>query len=311
MTPDEIAVSTEGLAKTYTGAFGRDPVHALRPLDLEVGRGEIFGLLGPNGAGKTTLVKLLLGLVHPTEGDAAIFGRPIHDPEARRPVGYLPEEHRFPRFLTARHALRLYARMAGVPASEREERADALLATVRLEGAADRKIREFSKGMSERLGIAQALLSRPRLLVLDEPADGVDPVGRREIRDLLLELRQGGATLFVNSHLLSEIERVCTRVAILKEGRLVRQGTVEELTTERRVWRLRCTPVPEPVARALGPSLRSEDDDAGLSAYRLRAADRAELNARLDRLREAGVEIEAVEPLRQSLEDFFVEIVST
>ncbi len=312
MTAEAAAVSTSGLAKTYAGPFGRNAVHALRPLDLTVRSGEIFGLLGPNGAGKTTLVKLLLGIVHPTAGEASLFGRPIGDPEARRAVGFLPENHRFPDFLTARQTLRIYARTAGVDSDERDRRAEALLERVGLTAAADRKVRTYSKGMMQRLGLAQAMMNRPRLLVLDEPADGVDPVGRREIRDVLIELSDEGATLFLNSHLLSEIERVCTRVAILKEGRLVRQGTVEELTTQERVWRLRCTPVPEPAAAALGEALIPADADepAELHRYRLLAADRGELNAHLDRLRGAGVEIESVEPLRTSLEDFFVDVVS-
>jgi len=307
------AVSTRALAKTYAAAFGRNPVHALRPLDLVVEEGEIFGLLGPNGAGKTTLVKLLLGLAHPSQGAATIFGRSVRDPETRREVGFLPENHRFPDFLTARQTLRLYARLAGVASAERDRRADELLGRVRLEEAADRKVKTYSKGMMQRLGLAQAMMSRPRLLFLDEPADGVDPVGRSEIRDLLLEERARGTTLFLNSHLLSEIERVCTRVAILKEGSLVREGTVDELTTDRRVWRLRCTPVPDDTASRIGESLRpidDEPDEAGLVEYRLHAADRSVLNARLDLLRAGGVEVESVVPLRRSLEDFFVEVVS-
>jgi len=307
------AVSTRALAKTYAAAFGRNPVHALRPLDLVVEDGEIFGLLGPNGAGKTTLVKLLLGLAHPSQGAATIFGRSVRDPETRREVGFLPENHRFPDFLTARQTLRLYARLAGVASAERDRRADELLGRVRLEEAADRKVKTYSKGMMQRLGLAQAMMSRPRLLFLDEPADGVDPVGRSEIRDLLLEERARGTTLFLNSHLLSEIERVCTRVAILKEGSLVREGTVDELTTDRRVWRLRCTPVPPETASRIGESLRPIDDapdEAGLVEYRLHAADRSMVNARLDLLRAGGVEIESVVPLRRSLEDFFVEVVS-
>jgi ABC-2 type transport system ATP-binding protein len=304
------AVATRGLAKTYAGAFGKRPIHALHPLDLAVEEGELFGLLGPNGAGKTTLVKLLLGIVHPTEGEAALFGRSIREPEARRVVGFLPENHRFPPFLTARETLHLYARLAGVPAAERAPRADALLERVLLPEAADRRVRTFSKGMMQRLGLAQALMSRPRLVFLDEPTDGVDPVGRREIRDLLLELRAQGTTLFLNSHLLSEIERVCTRVAILKDGRLVRDGTVEALTTTERVWRLRCTPLPEPLAATLDGALSPEGEPAaGLASYRLAVADRHALNGVLDRLRAAGVEIEAVEPLRQRLEDLFVEVV--
>ncbi|MDX1420065.1 MAG: ABC transporter ATP-binding protein [Rubricoccaceae bacterium] len=306
------AVSTSGLAKTYAGPLGRNAVHALRPLDLAVEEGEIFGLLGPNGAGKTTLVKLLLGLARPTEGEAALFGRSIREPEARRPVGFLPENHRFPPFLTARETLRLYARLAGVPEAERAARASTLLDRVRLVDAADRRVKTFSKGMMQRLGLAQALMSRPRLVFLDEPTDGVDPVGRREIRDLLLELRAGGTTLFLNSHLLSEIERVCTRVAILNEGRLVREGTVEALTTTERLWRLRSTPLPPDLLAGLDGAVTAEpgaEDPSGLARYRLAVPDRPALNALLDRLRTAHVEVEAVEPLRQSLEDLFVEVV--
>ena len=302
------AIVTHELAKTYTGAFGRSPIPALRPLDLTVEAGEIFGLLGPNGAGKTTLVKLLLGVVHPTEGRATLFGHSIHAHAARRSVGFLPENHRFPEFLTGRQTLTLYAQMAGVPAEDRVRRADALLDRVRLTGAADRRVGTYSKGMMQRLGLAQTLMNQPRLVVLDEPTDGVDPVGRREIRDLLLELRTEGVTLFLNSHLLSEIERVCTRVAILKDGRLVREGTVEALTTEERVWRLRCSPVPHGL---LADALEQVDsaEDATLHTYRLLAADRAALNDALDQLRAASVEIEAIEPQRQSLEDLFIDVM--
>ncbi|HLT47813.1 MAG TPA: ABC transporter ATP-binding protein [Rubricoccaceae bacterium] len=306
------AIETRGLAKTYAGALGKNPVHALRPLDLTVEEGAIFGLLGPNGAGKTTLVKLLLGLAHPTEGEGALFGRSIREPEARRVVGFLPENHRFPAFLTARETLHLYARLAGVPDAERTSRADALLARVRLTDAADRRVRTFSKGMMQRLGLAQALMARPRLVFLDEPTDGVDPVGRREIRDLMLELRAEGTTLFLNSHLLSEIERVCTRVAILDRGRLVREGTVEALTATERLWRLRSTPVPDALLAGLDGAITAEpgpEDPSGLARYRLAVPDRPALNALLDRLRAAGVEVEAVEPMRQSLEDLFVEVV--
>ncbi|WP_094549221.1 ABC transporter ATP-binding protein [Rubricoccus marinus] len=312
-----LAIQTRGLAKTYSG---RPPVVALRPLDLDVQPGEIFGLLGPNGAGKTTLVKLLLGIVHPTEGEASMFGTSVTEPLARKPVGFLPENHRFPDYLTARQTLDLFARMAGADSA----RAPALLEKVRLAGAADRKVKTFSKGMMQRLGIAQALMAGPKLVFLDEPTDGVDPVGRREIRDLLLELAAEGVTLFLNSHLLSEIERVCTRVAIMKEGEIVRDGTVEALTQTGRLWRLRATPIPESVAHTIGGTLQPDpapilspeasaaaaSGETPLRGYTLAAPDRAALNTALDAMRASGVEIEAVEPLRQSLEDLFVEVVS-
>ena len=302
------AIQTAGLAKTYGG---RKPVHALQPLDLAVEPGETFGLLGPNGAGKTTLVKLLLGLAHPTAGTATLFGRPITDAEARRPTGFLPEGHRYPPFLTARETLALFARMSGVPEADRQPRADDLLGLVRLEGAADRRVGTYSKGMLQRLGIAQALMNGPRLVFLDEPTDGVDPVGRREIRTLIERLRDDGVTVFLNSHLLSEVERVCTRVAILKDGRLARIGTVADLTVQGRAWHLTTSALPPDTAAALADVLgEPAEQPGGLVRTLATLPDRSALGAALDRLRADGVEVEAVEPVRQSLEDLFVEVVS-
>ena len=301
------AISTADLAKTYGG---RQPVHALRPLTLDVAPGETFGLLGPNGAGKTTLVKLLLGLVRPSQGDATLFGQPISDADARRVVGYLPEGHRFPPFLTARQVLDLLARMAGVEATDRATRSDELLDLVRLGDAADRPVGTFSKGMLQRLGIAQALMNRPQLVFLDEPTDGVDPVGRREIRTLIETLRDQGVTVFLNSHLLSEVERICTRVAIMKDGVLVRDGSVDDLTRQGRAWLVTTTPLPDATAAALADALSEPTERPdGLVRHRLTLPDRAHLGDALDRLRADAVEIEAVEPARQSLEDLFVEVV--
>ena len=302
------AIQTAGLAKTYGG---RPPVEALRPLDLEVAAGETFGLLGPNGAGKTTLVKLLLGLARPTAGTAALFGRPVEDAEARRPVGFLPEGHRFPPFLTGRQALELFARMSGLGAADRDARARELLAEVRLEGAAHRRVGTYSKGMLQRLGIAQALMHRPRLVFLDEPTDGVDPVGRREIRTLIEQLRADGVTVFLNSHLLSEVERVCTRVAIMTDGAVVRDGSVEDLTRQGRAWTVTSTPLPAGARLALEDAVgEATPRPDGLERYVVTVPDRAALGAALDALRAAGVDLEAVEPVRQSLEDLFVEVVT-
>ena len=306
------AVHTEALAKTYAG---RRPVVALQPLTLAVEAGETFGLLGPNGAGKTTLVKLLLGLTHATGGRAEILGVDVTKPEARLPTGFLPEGHRFPPFLTGREALGLLARMHGVSEADRTARAPQLLERVALGDAADRRVSTYSKGMVQRLGLAQALMSRPRVVFLDEPTDGVDPVGRREIRDLIAELRAEGVTVFLNSHLLSEVERICTRVVILDRGAVVRDGSVEALTRQGRAWRLRSTPVPAALAARLGldpdaSAAPTTSDDGVLVRSILTAADRAALNAALDALRSAGVEVDAVEPLRQSLEDLFVDVVS-
>src|SRR6056297_1032838 len=211
------AIATLGLHKTYRSVFGAD-IDALHPLDLTVEQGEIFGLLGPNGAGKTTLVKLLLGIAIPSGGEGRLLGRSVREPEAREAVGFLPESHRFPDYLTAAQVLDHYGRIAGVDADERARRIPDLLNRVRMGKWADTRVRKFSKGMMQRLGLAQALLGAPDLLFLDEPTDGVDPVGRREIRDLLLDISREGTTIFLNSHLLSEGEQICTRVAILKAG---------------------------------------------------------------------------------------------
>ena len=311
---DTPAVRAEALTKTYGG---KRPVTALHPLTMTVAAGETFGLLGPNGAGKTTFVKLLLGLVKPSGGSAELLGVDIARPEARTPTGFLPEGHRFPPFLTGREALDLLARIHGVSPGDRAARAPDLLDRVRLSDAADRRVGTYSKGMLQRLGIAQALMNRPRVVFLDEPTDGVDPVGRREIRDLIEGLRGEGVTVFLNSHLLSEVERMCTRVAIMDRGRVVRDGSVEVLTRQGRAWRLRSTPVPPDLAARLAleadpaePPATPEPADTVLVRSVLTVPDRGALNAALDALRAAGVEVDAVEPLRQSLEDLFVDVVT-
>ena len=305
------AISVSSLSKTYdTGLFGSAGVQALDDVSLDVEPGTIFGLLGPNGAGKTTLVKILLGLVHPSAGQARLFGQAVQRPEARQRVGYLPEKHRFPGFLTADQTLQVYGRLADVPSPPRTDRITDLLAQVGLEARRDTKVKTFSKGMLQRLGIAQALLNDPDLLFLDEPTSGVDPVGRRDIRDLVLELSDRGTTVFLNSHLLSEVETVCSRVAILREGAVVRTGTIEELTAVERVYDLVSTPIPEALYDDL--PLRPADDapaDPALRQYRVRAEDRTDLNALLDQLRSADVQVESLVPLRRSLEDYFIDVV--
>lgn len=312
---NEAAVHVDALSKTYrTGFLNRDAVHALREVTLTVDRGAIFGLLGPNGAGKTTLIKILLGIAHASAGRATLFGRSVENPAARDQIGFLPEKHRFPDFLTAEQMLNLYGRLSGVPGKHRAQRIPELLEKVGMAGWRDTKIKKYSKGMMQRVGLAQALLNDPELVFLDEPTDGVDPVGRREIRDLLLWLHDEGKTIFLNSHLLSEVEKVCTRVAILNEGRLVRHGTIEELTATERVYDLLATPIPESIVTEAGENLRWMEEhppgDPDLRRYRLRAETRADLNARLDHLRSADVLIESVQPVRRTLEDYFIDVVS-
>jgi ABC-2 type transport system ATP-binding protein len=310
------ALSVSSLSKTYrTGLLRRSTVRALDGISLAVEEGAIFGLLGPNGAGKTTLVKILLGLVRPSGGTARLFGRPAGTPAARHRIGFVPENHRFPGFFTATQTLHAYGRLADVPRAERNDRIPQLLDRLALDGRGDTKVKTFSKGMLQRLGLAQALLNEPDLLFLDEPTGGVDPVGRRAIRDIVLELRDEGKTIFLNSHLLSEVEKVCTQIAILRDGTLVRRGSVEELTAVDRVYDLVASPVPESLLDSpelpLGPAPDPSSSAADLKQYRVRADERATLNAVVDRLRSADVEIESITPLRQSLEDYFIDVVDS
>ena len=229
----ELPIRATGLAKVYRSRFGKRRIAALDGVDLSVEPGQVFGLLGPNGAGKTTTVKILLGLTRPTAGSASLFGRSVSDPESRRRVGYLPEGHRFPGYLTARQTLSIFGRMSGMDTAAIRRRAPELLERVRLSDWADVRVKKFSKGMTQRLGLAAALVHDPDVLLLDEPTDGVDPVGRREIRDLLQEQAARGKAILLNSHLLSEIERTCDRVAVLRSGKVVAQGRIDELTASK------------------------------------------------------------------------------
>ena len=304
-------ITVAGLTKVYRTAFSKKRVLALDGLDLTVAPGEIFGLLGPNGAGKTTLLKILLSVVRPTSGAAQLNGIPVNRPEARRHIGFLPENHRFPDFLTPDQMLDLYGRMAGVSAADRKQRVPELLEMVNMTEWHDTKIKKFSKGMMQRVGLAQALVNDPEIVFLDEPTDGVDPIGRREIRDVLLRLKDQGKTIFLNSHLLSEVEHMCTRVAILKKGRKVREGNVEELTRVETHFDVRTAPVSEPILSRLSERFTFDINAASADSnnFRLNNADRAMLNAWIDALRAAGIDIEEVHPVRQSLEERFVQEV--
>lgn len=308
------AIAVDGVKKTYrSGLFRKNEVHALQGIDLALEPGRVFGLLGPNGAGKTTLVKILLGIVQPSAGNARLFGTSVTDYTARMRVGYLPEKHTFPELLTAHQMLQVYGRMGRVPAEQRNARIPDLLEKVGLADAADRKIGTFSKGMLQRVGLAQALLNDPDLLFLDEPTDGVDPVGRRAIRDLLVWLRDEGTTIFINSHLLSEVEKVCSEIAIMNKGKLVRQGAISELTAVEREYRLVCTPLPDGLPESARNRLAALEDNSapeGLHVWRASTETRADLNALIDALRAHDVEIEALDPVRRSLEDYFIDVVA-
>ena len=310
------AIEAECLTKVYRSRAFRREIRALDGVSFRVEPGRLFGLLGPNGAGKTTAVKILLGLTHPTGGAARLQGLAASDPESRRRVGYLPEGHRFPGYLTARETLRVFGTMSGISREALSRRIPELLARVKLADWADVRVRKFSKGMTQRLGLAAALVHDPEVLLLDEPTDGVDPVGRREIRDLLREEAARGTAILVNSHLLSEIELTCDRVAVLRKGRLAAEGTIEELTAG--------TGRGEPE----GPSkvyklVASGVDDALLAAFRAEGAgaervnghvrvtthDLSQLNGLIDRLRSGGGVLEELTPVRSTLEDVFVDLV--
>jgi ABC-2 type transport system ATP-binding protein len=306
------AIQVRGLRKTYRPAFGGRAVDALAGIDFEVRAGELFGLLGPNGAGKTTTVKILLGLTHPTSGEASLLGLPARDPESRRRVGYLPEGHRFPGYLTARQTLSVFGRMSGVDHATLRARIPGLLERVRLSDWADVKVKKFSKGMTQRLGLASALVHEPEVLLLDEPTDGVDPVGRREIRDLLRGEAAKGRAVLLNSHLLSEIELTCDRVAVLRKGEVAAMGTVEELTkreerSSSNGYRFAASPLSEELIadlRALGAGPERVNGHV-----RLMARDAAHLNQLVDATRARGALLTELTPERTSLEDVFVDLV--
>ncbi|QDT64558.1 ABC transporter ATP-binding protein [Calycomorphotria hydatis] len=225
----ETVIEIRNLSKIYRDFWGRKKVQALNSLSLDVYQGEVFGLLGPNGSGKTTTLKLLLGLLFPTEGEIRILGKPSADVEKNERIGYLPEESYLYRFLNAEETLDFYGRLFKLPSAERKKRADDLIKMVKLDHARKRQLKEYSKGMTRRIGLAQALINDPDIIFLDEPTSGLDPNGRRDVKDLIEELKSQGKTIVICSHLLAEIEDVCDRVAILYNGELKLLGPVEEL----------------------------------------------------------------------------------
>ena len=227
--PGEAVIETRSLSKVYRDFWGRQKVRALRALDLKVHQGEIFGLLGPNGSGKTTTIKLLLGLLFPTEGDALVFNRPATDVTKNERIGYLPEESYLYRFLNAEETLDFYGRLFNIPAGVRRQRVQELIELVGLTRAKKRQLKEYSKGMTRRIGLAQALINDPELVILDEPTSGLDPIGVREMKDLILKLKERGKTVLMCSHRLDDVQDVCDRIAILHLGELKKLGAVEEL----------------------------------------------------------------------------------
>ncbi len=300
------AIEARGLRKVY----GRKV--ALHDLTLTVQPGEVFGFLGPNGAGKTTTIKILTGLVTATAGEARIFGTPVTDRTARRRVGYLPELFRFHDWLTGVDLLDFHGRLAGMAAEERQARIPEVLALVGLEGRGDEKIRGYSKGMTQRIGLAQALLQRPDLVLLDEPSSALDPVGRREVRDLIRGLCATGVTVFLNSHLLGEVELICDRVAIVDRGRVVRAGPLAEVVGGRPELRLTLGRADRELLAALGRHgdvISSEPTADGRVDVVLAVDDLDRAPAVARAALTAGAELFGLVPARRSLEEVFVSLV--
>ena len=305
-------IELNGLTKDFeVGHLKKKKVRALDNLSLQVYRGEIFGFLGPNGAGKTTTLKLLMRLIYPTEGTAYILGNPVDDVSTHARVGYLPENPYFYDYLTGRELLHFTAALFGIPKPEATTRATELLALVGLDrDRADRQLRKYSKGMLQRIGIAQALVNDPEIVFLDEPMSGLDPIGRREVRDLMLSLREQNKTVFFSSHILSDVEALCDRTAILKQGKLVRCGTLQEMTAGE-------DPALEVVAIGIDPSVlgRFSQSLASLQSatatpngVHLIIEDESEIDRAIALIRQSGGKLVSINPRRQSLEDIFSRI---
>jgi len=301
------AIETEGLIKIFRSRWSGKEVRAVDGISLRVEQGETFGLLGPNGAGKTTFVKLLLSCVHPTAGRATVFGRDARDAEARRPIGYLPENHRFPTYMTGRSMLDFYGALSGMDAASRRKRIPEMLATVGLAEWGDVRLGKYSKGMLQRVGLAQALMHAPTLLILDEPTDGVDPIGRRQIREILQTLEHQGVTIFLNSHLLAEVELFCHDVAIIHRGRVALEGKVKDLTAGSG-YRVEAENVPERLQQDLRNRARAAAERNGNIEFIF--ASREEANQAVDLLRAEHCAIEAVMRTNSTLEDIFVKVVN-
>lgn len=306
MPTDEYAIQTDQLSKIFRMRWSRREVRAVDGLSLQVRRGTTFGLLGANGAGKTTFVKMLLSAVHPSGGTASIFGRPAALPEARKTIGYLPENHRFPTYLTGESMLDFYAALSGMATSDRRKRIPELLEQVGLKDWGSMRLGKYSKGMLQRVGLAQALMHHPTLLILDEPSDGVDPVGRRHIREILNALEEKGVTIFINSHLLAEVESFCHEVAILHKGKLALGGRVKDLIAGKG-YRLTAAQVPERLREDLTAQAAAVSARDGVIDFQF--ASRELVNSAIDQLRLQHCEIESLSPTTSTLEDVFVRTV--
>ncbi len=300
------ALEVRGVSKTFRRWWSRREVRALRNVSFGVQPGTIFGLLGPNGAGKTTLVKIALTIAYPDDGEIRVLGESVRNRSVLRRVGYLPENPRFPTHLTAWQVLRLYGSLSGADISHVDENAAKWLDRLDLGGWRDVRVSKFSKGMNERLALAQALVHDPEFIFLDEPTDGLDPLGRREVRAICRELADEGKTIFVNSHILAEIELICDRIALMKSGEIIEQGTISELTSNEGGYEL---------VAGVSDELRNWLHEKMLSFtavdghLHIQLPDRASANALIDALRAKSIEVESLIPRRRTLESVFIERV--
>jgi ABC-2 type transport system ATP-binding protein len=299
----DYAIEADGLEKVYRARFRGREVKAVSDLTLRVPVGVKYGLLGPNGAGKTTFVKMLLSAVHPTRGSARLFGKDSHVKEARRPIGYLPENHRFPTYLTGNGMLNFYGALSDLSSAELKHRVPGMLKLVGLSDWGDVRIKKYSKGMLQRLGLAQALLHHPQLLILDEPTDGVDPAGRREIHDILNRLIAKGVTVFINSHLLSEVESFCQHVAIMRKGKLALEGKISDLLVGTG-FTINASNVPAPFLNEIRASGATTLRIPTGVAIQTATSDHA--NLLMDKIRAIGGSIDSFAPAGSSLEDLFL-----
>jgi len=301
-------IEVKNLTKVYSARTKSNEVTALDNLTLSVNEGTIFGLLGPNGAGKTTLIKLLLGIVFPTNGSAKVLDEDVSNYKIKSKVGYLPENHKYPSYMTARTVMKFFGRLSGTDGTNLDKKIDELLELVKMEKWKNSKVKSFSKGMMQRLGLAQALINEPKLIFLDEPTDGIDPIGRKEIRDILVELKSRDKTIFLNSHILSEVELITDRVGILNNGKLLREGTVSELTTKKEEY----------IINVEGDSIETIFTRFNVdlifnkvkeNSYNIKVSNAKELNLLIDHMRNNRILIKEIIQQKSTLEEMFISLI--
>ncbi|MFA7360700.1 MAG: ABC transporter ATP-binding protein [Candidatus Kapaibacterium sp.] len=301
-------IEINSLTKHFPGKkFSGEKIKALEKVSFNVGSGEIFGLLGPNGAGKTTLVKVLLGITFATSGNAKLFDKPVTNVNNKKKIGYLPENHKFPNYLTGEQVIDYFGRLSGLTKADLQKTTYKYLKIVGMDQWGTTKIKKYSKGMMQRLGLAQAMINNPDLIFLDEPTDGVDPIGRKEIRDVLLELKSQGKTIFLNSHLLSEIELICDKVAILNKGELIEVGSVADITSSSNKYIFNTGDLSEDIMNKILTEYKGTLH--GMNEFECIINTVEDVNKIIDYLRSSNVLIHGVYKEKNSLESMFINLI--